>query len=124
MCPLECGQIQTSVHAGGMASARMRRIVSASVTFFPSALIYSNFVPFFFREMPGDSSDTQRRPAAFAASSDSGFAATVVLIHSDALRLARCAGAETPVEGLNRFVHRCGEPRRFRLGWAARSSPA
>ncbi len=31
-----CGQIQTSVHAGGIASARMRASVAASFTGFPS----------------------------------------------------------------------------------------
>jgi hypothetical protein len=36
MCPLTYGEIQTSVHAGGMASFSMRARISASATGPPS----------------------------------------------------------------------------------------
>ena len=71
MCPFGDGQIQTLVQAGGMASARIRAIVSASRTGVPSAARYPNALPRRTRAIPGALSLTYRSRAAVAASMES-----------------------------------------------------
>src|SRR6266581_4227424 len=50
--PMGCGQIHTSVHAGGMARARIRPRTSESVTRTPSGSRYTNPRPFRRRSSP------------------------------------------------------------------------
>src|SRR5207248_5974111 len=55
------GQIHTSFHAGGIASARMRSSVSASSTRPPAASTYSNPRPRRRRLIPGRLQSARRR---------------------------------------------------------------
>jgi hypothetical protein len=71
MCPSAFGQIQTSCHAGGIASARMRPSVATSRTGRPRESLYENPVPLRCRRIPGVLSSTYRSPAARAACRDS-----------------------------------------------------
>jgi hypothetical protein len=58
MCPFRLGLIHTSVHAGGITWALMRRSVAASRTIEPSAARWLNPRPERLRRMPGWSSLT------------------------------------------------------------------
>src|SRR4051812_11530341 len=60
MCPSGLGQIQTSSHAGGIASWTIRSIASASVTRRPSSSRYSNPLPRRRRLRPGPEQSTFR----------------------------------------------------------------
>src|SRR5580700_244859 len=68
MWPSEKEQIHTSVQAGGIAKALIRFSRSDSESFDPSARVYANPFPAFFRRMPGRVSDPYLRPADSAAS--------------------------------------------------------
>src|SRR5687768_15608619 len=61
MCPMGCWQIQTSVHAGGMARALMRSRVARSVMRSPSQPTYMNPLPARRRTIPGDEQSTRFR---------------------------------------------------------------
>src|SRR5215475_9557177 len=68
MWPSAKEQIQTSVHAGGMANVLMRFNTSGSESLGPLVRVYVNPLPVFFRRMPGRVSETYLRPADSAAS--------------------------------------------------------
>ena len=74
MWPSGVRQIQTSAHAGGMASALMRLRTAASDSLEPSALMYVKPFPDFLLDMLGRASETYLNPADSAAS----FGSTIV----------------------------------------------
>src|SRR2546423_1377202 len=88
MWPRGSGQIHTSVHAGGMASARIRLSSASPLIGRPFGAKYVNPSAFIFRVIPGRSSRMYRNPAVAAAATPSGADVDLAVAAADALPLA------------------------------------
>ena len=99
LAPARVGQIQTSVHAGGIASLRTRVRVSSSVMGVPSGARNTQPSVPISRRMPAEVSDTYRSPAARADST--GPTGGAVLSDRRALDISAVAST---------LFHRAGTP--------------